>query len=274
MENSKKIEDLDGEIWKDIQNYEGLYKISNFGRVKSLDRVVTDKLNGHKHIKQRILKINTSNDTLPTIMLSKEGKVKVFSVRGILSRTFDCLKPPTLKDEVWKTIIGYENLYMVSNLGRIKRLSRLNNIDSTKAQQFLNDKIMTPSLDGTGRFGVSLIKNKNIKRFSIHRLVAINFIPNLENKECIHHIDNNPLNNKLDNLIWVTKKENSQFASQAGRLKQNRKTIKKDCKINILSSIYTDKDAKLKDEKWIFINEYNKEYQISNYGRLKSFKTF
>ena len=49
MENSKKIEDLDGEIWKDIQNYEGLYKISNFGRVKSLDRVVTDKLNGHKH---------------------------------------------------------------------------------------------------------------------------------------------------------------------------------------------------------------------------------
>lgn len=97
-----------------------------------------------------------------------------------------------LENEIWKDIIGYEGLYQVSNLGRVKNPF----------------KILKSAIDRYGYEKVSLTKNKISKSFKVHRLVAINFIPNPENKDSVNHIDHNKLNNLPENLEWVNHREN------------------------------------------------------------------
>lgn len=95
-------------------------------------------------------------------------------------------------EEIWKEIEGYEGLYQVSNLGRVKR-----------------DDYIKPLLDGSGKYyQVSLWKNGKEKKALIHRLVAKAFLPNPENKPCVDHIDTITTNNNVSNLRWCTHKEN------------------------------------------------------------------
>lgn len=102
--------------------------------------------------------------------------------------------------EEWRPINGYEGLYEVSNLGRIKSL----NCNHTKKEGILklyNDK--------DGYLMVKLSKDKNNRLFRVHRLVAEAFIPNPENKPCVDHINTIKNDNRVENLRWVTYKENS-----------------------------------------------------------------
>lgn len=93
--------------------------------------------------------------------------------------------------EEWRDIRGYEGLYQVSNLGRIKSIPR----ERTKGG------ILKPLKDRTGYLSVNLYKNGKIKRCKIHRLVANNFLE-------VNHKDGNKLNNNLSNLEYVTKSRN------------------------------------------------------------------
>ena len=101
--------------------------------------------------------------------------------------------------EVWKDISGYENRYQISNLGRVKSLSYGGRTGI--------EKIMKPSVDTKGYNFVEL-RNKKIK---VHRLVALAFIPNPDNKECVDHINGIRNDNRVDNLRWCTNKENCNF---------------------------------------------------------------
>lgn len=74
-------------------------------------------------------------------------------------------------------------------------------------------------VNGTGRVNVQL----DGKNYKIHRLVALAYIPNPENKPCVCHKDNNPLNNRVDNLYWGTQAENMSQASRDNRLGVNKK---------------------------------------------------
>lgn len=111
--------------------------------------------------------------------------------------------------EIWKDIQGYEGLYQVSNLGRVKSLgrfieSRLKGVDKVwKAERILKTCKRT-----NGYIGVGLRKNGKGKNFNIHRLVAIAFIPNPDNLPQIDHINADKTNNNVNNLRWVTAKEN------------------------------------------------------------------
>ena len=99
-------------------------------------------------------------------------------------------------EEIFKTIEGYENLYEISNLGRVKNLK--------------NGKILKNTLNKTnGYYVVGLSKNGKENKKRIHVLIAQAFISNLENKPMVDHIDQVKNNNNIDNLRWATVSQNS-----------------------------------------------------------------
>lgn len=113
-------------------------------------------------------------------------------------------------EEIWKDIKGYEGLYQVSNKGRVKSLDRY--AKNNSKLQFRPERILKQNIQNAGRnkrCAVALCKDGIITRFRVHRLVAEAFIPNPDNKPFIDHIDTDSTNNVVENLRWVTAKENS-----------------------------------------------------------------
>jgi hypothetical protein len=149
-------------------------------------------------------------------------------------------------EEIWKEIKGYEGLYQVSNLGRVKSLSKVKELYNGGLYN-TKDKILTPRISN-GYISVSLHKhNKGITKL-IHRLVAEAFIPNPEGKPQVNHIDGNKTNNILSNLEWNTRSENIQHAfntslkiSQKGEVHGAAKLIEQDILI-IRSSNLSSKE--------------------------------
>jgi hypothetical protein len=128
-------------------------------------------------------------------------------------------------ENIWKEIPGYEGIYEVSCNGEVKSLSRkirkLNHKSIFLIQT--KEKILKPEIVWNNRLRVVLCRDKSKKRVQIHRIVALTFIPNPENKPCINHIDGNPQNNNYKNLEWCNSKENAQHAVRTGLWKQIKK---------------------------------------------------
>lgn len=120
-----------------------------------------------------------------------------------------------MEKEIWKDIEGYEGLYQVSNLGRVKSLPKQDGF------VFLNTRILKP-LNINNRKRVVLVKNKKKKNFFIHQLVAKMFISNPNNYFIINHIDGNPSNNNVNNLEWCTYKHNTRHAVKNNLIKHNK----------------------------------------------------
>lgn len=113
--------------------------------------------------------------------------------------------------EEWKDVKDYEGLYQVSNLGRVKGLKK--------------GKILKQHDNGKGYMQVGLYKNNKGKPYYVHRLVAKAFIPNTENKPEVNHKDKDRANNCVDNLEWVTSKENEQHKHNFEGYKQKGKNV-------------------------------------------------
>ena len=126
---------------------------------------------------------------------------------------------------VWKDVVGYEDLYEVSNTGLVR--THKDKITSNARcnirrwkQRVLKDK--TPN----GRDArVTLWKNGKPKDYLIHRLVAEAFIPKVEGKDFINHIDGNPKNNYVSNLEWCDHQENNNHAFDNDLMSSNKKVI-------------------------------------------------
>lgn len=113
--------------------------------------------------------------------------------------------------EVWKDIEGYDGIYKVSNLGKVISTNQ----DNT-------GKLLTGRRTGKGYLSVALFKKSVRKNQLVHRLVAQTFIPNPENKPQVNHIDEDKTNNRVDNLEWVSAKENANHGSRNSRIHQNK----------------------------------------------------
>jgi hypothetical protein len=113
--------------------------------------------------------------------------------------------------EIWKQIEYYKGLYEVSNFGRIKSLSHINNVGKLRPECILKNR-----LTDRGYQSVVLYNNGKAKSFRVHQLVGKSFIHNPLNKPYINHLDGIKSNNNVDNLEWVTHSENVKHAFKIG----------------------------------------------------------
>ena len=112
-------------------------------------------------------------------------------------------------NELWKPIPGYEGYYEASTLGNIRSVDRI--VKGPRCERFpVRGKIKATCTDKYGYLHVCLSKGHKKQNLIVHRLIAMTFIPNPDNKPCIDHIDCDKLNNKVENLRWCTIRENNQ----------------------------------------------------------------
>lgn len=131
-----------------------------------------------------------------------------------------------LPNEQWKDIKGFEGLYQVSNMGRIKALRKEVPIPNTSGKvRIYEEHIMKCQLD-KGYVKTQLYKNGKKKTIKVHREVAIAFIPNPENKPTVNHIkEEEKSNNCVTNLEWATHSEQLKHGTYIQRnVESNRKS--------------------------------------------------
>ncbi len=128
--------------------------------------------------------------------------------------------------ENWKTVKGFEN-YEVSTYGKVRR----KNCEITYVNGLIcnyKEKILKLEKAKSNKFGkhylrVTLSSKNKVKRFQVHRLVAKTFLPNMDNKPCVNHLDGNPENNNINNLKWCTYSENERHSyDDLGKINNNR----------------------------------------------------
>ena len=225
----------DREIWKDLIliNIKNYYEVSNLGNVrnKNTNRILksfddkgyrtiglrNNKKTQKNYFVHRLVAIvflgldennketvvhhinsNTICNHINNLELCTSSQNAIYAQNNKKRRTFGGYACD-LNNEEWKYIIGYEDLYMISNYGRVK-----NN----------KNYLLIPSIKEYKAVGLS--KNSKQKSYRIHRLVAMAFIENPNNYPVVNHKDGNKLNNHVDNLEWCTKSQNSIHAHLNG----------------------------------------------------------
>ena len=135
--------------------------------------------------------------------------------------------------EHWKPITGHEGRYEVSDLGRVRSLLR--------GEPY----IMNGSMSNMGyRLVMLRKKNGRPKDFSVHRLVALHFVPNPNNLPIVNHKDENKLNNRADNLEWCDHYYNRHYGTADKRQRERQcKPIGKYTKEGVLVEVYPSPTA-------------------------------
>ncbi|WP_044027529.1 NUMOD4 domain-containing protein [Corynebacterium glutamicum] len=126
--------------------------------------------------------------------------------------------------EEWRDVPGYEDYYKVSNHGRVRSLDRW--IPTAKTIRFYSGGIIAPSALSDGHLKVRLYKDGSKKNHKIHRLVLRAFDREPRDGEVCRHLDGNPENNHIDNLVWGTQSENNYDQTRHGT---NQSALKTKC---------------------------------------------
>ncbi len=152
-------------------------------------------------------------------------------------------------EEEWKSIINYEDLYQISNFGRIKSLSRI--INCNGYNKTIPERILKETINRNGYIDISISKNGKKSILRPHRLVGIYFISNPNNLDMINHIDGNRSNNHINNLEWVNRRENS-----------CHRFLDKQTSSNYRGVSYIEKDKKWRS----YINVNNKQLYLGRFN--------
>lgn len=130
--------------------------------------------------------------------------------------------------EEWLDIIGYEGYYQISSFGRIKSLDRLVATSRGFGFKSVKGRVIKTGPDKDNYLKLKLAKLGTMQFYSVHRLVAIHFVPNPNNLPLINHKDENKQNNYKDNLEWCTVAYNNTY---------NGRQEKINAKLRVLSNI-------------------------------------
>lgn len=138
--------------------------------------------------------------------------------------------------EIWKDITGYEGIYQVSNLGRVKSLERVVVI-GYGAKRLFKEKILKNNVNNkNGYVYVGLHKDGKTKQSRVHRLVALEFLKNEDNLPHINHKNEIKTDNSVDNLEWCTSKYNNNYGHHMEKIVKNTDYAKRTLNTNY----YTD----------------------------------
>ena len=186
------------ESWVDIPNTK--YQLSNKGEVRRFCRYSGKHLSPHYYIK----KPDGNNIRL-------HGKK--YNIPKLMQDLYGCTFVKDDENEKWVDIKGFEDLYQVSNNGRIRSKNKYVQCKNGKSF-YLHHRIIKTTRINSGYLVVNLhLIDGTIKHFLVHRLVAENFIPNPNNLEQVNHKDENKLNNNVFNLEWCTREYNSVYGT-------------------------------------------------------------
>lgn len=208
--------------WKSIKGYEGVYELSTDGVICRIDKYAykspNTRFNSYGREKVQICRNHKKEIRFIDLLVAEtfidnpnnwsfvrhiDGNIKNSKADNLEWVEYpDDI--PTKSGEIWRDVVGYEGKYMVSNQGRVFSLTRIRNNGGRLYKgrilrgEYCKNYYCVSLLDGNGK----------AKLYKVHRLEAIAFIPNPENKPQIDHIDGNTRNNNVWNLRWVTAKEN------------------------------------------------------------------
>ena len=168
-------------------------------------------------------------------------------------------------NEEWRPIEGYEGLYEVSNLGRVRSLdmyvkSRYGNYRLHKG------KVLSPAKDTNGYLFVNLTYNGKHNTIRVHRLVALTFIPNPDNLPEVNHKDEDKSNNRVDNLEFCDRKYNINYGSRKDKVKDTKikngywtGLSREEYKKKYSQKYYQENKDKIKDKKKEYLKKYYQE---------------
>ena len=246
------------EIWKDIKGYEGRYQVSNMGQVRYTDTWITRSYSNGTvaHIRTRkaaikVLKISKSGQYYYVVLLNNNSTFKrTFNVDDLVARHFcdgyeygmtithidgntfnnaaDNLSfawSEDLPGEVWEHIKGYEGLYEVSNMGRVRALDKISKHDykySKNVDVPVDRRLLQPNFLKRGYALVTLCKDGVRKQITLHRLVALHFCEGYAEGLVVNHKDENPRNCQASNLEWCTQDYNYHYGTGIERRAKNQ----------------------------------------------------
>ena len=114
-----------------------------------------------------------------------------------------------MENEIWKPVVGYEGLYEVSNLGRLRSVERI--VKRPEGEWHYKERILRAHKTNKGYLRTRLYRNGVAQTLSIHRLVLTAFVPNPQNLPMINHKNEKVWDNRLDNLEWCDNSYNQRY---------------------------------------------------------------
>lgn len=192
------------EIWKWMPGYEGVYEVSNLGRVKRKLRLLQTKQVGNYYY----------------AYLTKDGKGRQVNLLDALNSCFEEHALSHLNADIdteieWRPVLGFEGAYEVSEDGQVRTVERIRK-SKGDGTAIVRTKLRVLCDDDDGYLIVSLY-NAGVKTTrAVHRLVAEAFVPNPDGLPQVNHIDGNKHNNSATNLEWVTNLQNIRHSIDMG----------------------------------------------------------
>ena len=151
----------------------------------------------------------------------------------------------TMDNEIWKPVVGYEGAYEVSNLGRVRSITRIRNAAYGKTA-VVQGTYLAIRQNTTNRYLlVRLNRDGGCRHKLVHRLVAEAFIPNPLGLPQVNHKDENPHNNHVDNLEWCDQHYNNNYGTARERAAKTRgyTVVQMDMAGNEIARFYSAKEA-------------------------------